>query len=225
VLLDGVRDVELSGHVRITRPGQQLNAGKARLIHGPEDRLRQALVTDRVSGNWVGGEDGPGTLRTDQLDMRWDALGEIEFLGLTGDALLSLGPNSLTAATIEVARHNGGQEWKVHADRDVYVQGRFGDAPGLAARYERGDEFLAAIFHKPVQCMNQDSNRALPCVVGEHRGRKVSVGDWSMVHVTDPTTCHCVLSRLDEAVELPLILDAVAPGLEAAASPQQQEQG
>lgn len=141
VLLDGVRDVELSGHVRITRPGQQLNAGKARLIHGPEDRLRQALVTDRVSGNWVGGEDGPGTLRTDRLDMRWDALGEIEFLGLTGDALLSLGPNSLTAATIEVARHNGGQEWKVHADRDVYVQGRFGDAPGLI----RSDQLQATL--------------------------------------------------------------------------------
>ncbi len=102
---------------------------------------------------------------------------------------------------------------------------RFGDAPGLAARYERGDEFLAAIFHKPVQCMNQDADRALPCVVGEHRGRRVSVGDWSMVHVTDSTTCHCVLSRLDESVELPPILDAVAPTPDAAESSRQQEQG
>ena len=102
---------------------------------------------------------------------------------------------------------------------------RFGDAPGLAARYERGDEFLAAIFHKPVQCMNQDADRALPCVVGKHCGRRVSVGDWSMVHVTDPTTCHCVLSRLDEAVELPPILDAVAPDPVAAGSFRQQEQG
>lgn len=90
---------------------------------------------------------------------------------------------------------------------------RFGDAPGVAARYKRGEEFLATIFHQPVQPEDHGTHRDLPCVVGEHRGHKVEVGVWALVHVTDPTTCHCILSRLGESSELPPILAAVAPGL------------
>jgi lipopolysaccharide transport protein LptA len=130
-LLDGMRDVELVGHVRITRPAQQLRAGQARLIQGPERRLRQAVITQEVSGEWSEADGGPGSFRGDRLELRWDGGGAVEFLRISGDALVTLAENSLAASTIEAARQGAGQEWKVHAAQRVYVQGRFGGAPGL----------------------------------------------------------------------------------------------
>lgn len=90
---------------------------------------------------------------------------------------------------------------------------RFGGSPGILARYERGDECLITIFHRPVQTEDFGTHRDYPCIIGEHRGHQVSVGEWKLVHVTDPTTCHCVLSRLDETTELPPVLSAIAPSL------------
>ncbi len=88
---------------------------------------------------------------------------------------------------------------------------QFGNQPGVAASYERGDDFLAAIFHRPVEQENFGTHKDYPCVVGKHHGHKVEVGSWKMVHLTDPTTCHCVLSQLDETSEIPAIMAAVAP--------------
>lgn len=88
---------------------------------------------------------------------------------------------------------------------------QFGDAPGVAAHYERDGEFLGAIFHAPVLREHFGTYKDHACVVGEHRGHKVPVGEWSLVHSTDATTCHCVLSRLDETTELPAVMTAVAP--------------
>lgn len=88
---------------------------------------------------------------------------------------------------------------------------RFGDSPGIAASYQRGDEFLATIFHPPVGREDFGSHKDYPCVVGRHHGHKVEVGAWTMVHLTDATTCHCVLSQLDEQTELPAVMAAVAP--------------
>ncbi len=87
----------------------------------------------------------------------------------------------------------------------------FGDRPGVAASYERDGEFLAAIFHAPVKEESFGTHKDYPCAVGKHHGHKVEVGSWRMVHLTDPTTCHCVLSQLDESSELPAIMAAVAP--------------
>lgn len=87
---------------------------------------------------------------------------------------------------------------------------RFGFSPGVAARYERSGEFLAAIFHPTVHPEQFGTHEDYPCVIGDHHGHAVEVGQWRLVHVTDPTTCHCILSRLDEA-ELPAVLIAVAP--------------
>ena len=95
--------------------------------------------------------------------------------------------------------------------RAVYTL-RFGDSPGVAARYDRPGEFLVTIFHPSVFEEDFGTHRDYPCVIGKHRGRKVEVGDWKLVHVTDPTTCHCVLSRLNEVTELPAVLSSVAPG-------------
>ncbi len=96
-----------------------------------------------------------------------------------------------------------------HLDSVYLLQ--FGDNPGVAASYIRGDEFLATIFHAPVTNENFGTHKDYDCVVGKHHGHKVKVGSWKMVHLTDPTTCHCVLSQLDEASELPAVMAAVAP--------------
>lgn len=87
---------------------------------------------------------------------------------------------------------------------------RFGSSPGVAARYEKSGELLVAIFHPTVHPEQFGTHKDYPCVVGDHHGHAVAVGDWRLVHVTDPVTCHCVLSRLDE-IELSPVLKAVAP--------------
>ncbi|MEE9296457.1 MAG: zf-HC2 domain-containing protein [Phycisphaerae bacterium] len=92
---------------------------------------------------------------------------------------------------------------------------RFGDRPGIAATYGRDDDFLGVVFHRPVQRENFGRHKDYPCVIGKHRGHKVSIGEWRLVHLTGPTTCHCVLSRLNEHTELPAIMAAVAPMLSA----------
>lgn len=87
----------------------------------------------------------------------------------------------------------------------------FGESPGVAARYERSGEFLAALFHTPVLREDFGTHKDRSCIVGKHRGHSVPVGEWSLVHLTDPSTCHCVLSRLNEHTELPAVMAAVAP--------------
>ena len=94
--------------------------------------------------------------------------------------------------------------------QEVYAL-RFGSDDGIAARYVRDGEMLVAVFHPPIHEDAYGTHNDRPCVVGQHRGHKVQVGDWKLVHLTDPTTCHCVLSRLDERDELPAVMSAVAP--------------
>lgn len=88
---------------------------------------------------------------------------------------------------------------------------RIGETNGAAAKYGRPGEMLCAIFHPPVHPEDYGTRKDHPCVVGEHRGHRVEAGEWHLVHVTDATTCHCVLSKLDEHTELPEVLKAVAP--------------
>jgi len=96
--------------------------------------------------------------------------------------------------------------------REAVYALRFGDAPGIAAEYYRDDgEFLAALFHPPVKQEDFGTHNDRPCVVGQHRGHTVEVGPWRLVHLTDPSTCHCVLSRLDLEREVPAVMAAVAP--------------
>jgi len=87
----------------------------------------------------------------------------------------------------------------------------FGNAASVAARYDRPGEFLIAVFHATVFEEDFGTHKDYPCIAGKRCGQKVVSGDWKLVHVTDPTTCHCVLSRLDETTELPAVLSAVAP--------------
>lgn len=91
-----------------------------------------------------------------------------------------------------------------------------GDAPAAAAIYRRPGEFVGTIFHRAIHPEDYGTHRDHPCVIGEHRGHRVEVGEWRLVHVTDATTCHCVLSRLGDTEELPEILRAVAPDAKSA---------
>lgn len=95
---------------------------------------------------------------------------------------------------------------------------RIGDNNAAAGEYSRRGELLGVIFHPPVHPEQYGTHQDYACVVGEHRGHAVAVGEWRLVHLTDATTCHCVLSRLDESTELPPILKAVAPELKSTGS-------
>lgn len=90
---------------------------------------------------------------------------------------------------------------------------RIGGAKGIAAAYDKDGEFLAAVFHPPMKHERFGSHESYPCVIGEHCGHKVQVGEWKLVHLADPTTCHCLLSRLDEQRDMPAVMEAIAPKL------------
>lgn len=87
---------------------------------------------------------------------------------------------------------------------------RFDSKPGIAARYERSGELLVAIFHPTVHSEQFGTHRDYPCIVGRHHGHMVKVGDWRLIHVTDPVTCHCILSKLPDR-DLAPVLKTVAP--------------
>jgi hypothetical protein len=89
---------------------------------------------------------------------------------------------------------------------------RFGEAPGVAAVYERGEEPLVVFFHPTVDGEKCGTYRQRPCIIGERHGHQVQVGDWRLLHFMDPTTCHCVLTKLGPGSrDLSEIVHIVAP--------------
>lgn len=88
---------------------------------------------------------------------------------------------------------------------------QFGASPGVAAWYEGENGPLVVFFHTPVNKENVGVHKEMPCVVGKHYGHRVDIGRWKLLHFTDPTTCHCILSTLDVESELPAVFAAVAP--------------
>ncbi|HUW81172.1 MAG TPA: zf-HC2 domain-containing protein [Phycisphaerae bacterium] len=95
---------------------------------------------------------------------------------------------------------------------------RFGSATGIAACYRLDQQPLLVFFHPPADKMYLGIHTASPCRIGQWRGSQVEVGRWRLVHFTDPTTCHCVLSTLDLQSELPAVLAALAPRFDAPGS-------
>ncbi|GMU20794.1 MAG: hypothetical protein AMXMBFR13_08900 [Phycisphaerae bacterium] len=85
----------------------------------------------------------------------------------------------------------------------------FGGIRGVAAEYRRGDEPLFVFFHPPVDQTRLGVHSESHCHVAGREGHRVEVGPWRLVHFTDPTTCHCLLSRLDEP-DLTAVLQSVA---------------
>lgn len=96
--------------------------------------------------------------------------------------------------------------------RSVYEL-RIGGMRGIAAAYERNGEFLGVVFHPPTRVEKFGTHQDTPCVIGAHCGQKIQIGEWKLVHLADETTCHCLLSRLDDQGEMPAVFDAIAPRL------------
>lgn len=88
---------------------------------------------------------------------------------------------------------------------------QFGKSPGIAARYRSNTDPLVVFFHPPMSKTPMGIHRDSPCAVACQHAHRVEVGPWHLVHFTDPTTCHCVLSKLDMDAELPAVLAAIAP--------------
>lgn len=88
---------------------------------------------------------------------------------------------------------------------------RFGNSPGIAARYLRGQEPLFVFFHPPVDQERLGVHRESHCEVAGRSGYCIESGAWRLIHFTDPTTCHCVLSRLTSEADLYSVMAAVSP--------------
>jgi hypothetical protein len=54
-------------------------------------------------------------------------------------------------------------------------------------------------------------HRESQCHVAGRGGQCVEIGPWQLIHFTDATTCHCLLSRLTNPDELHAVLAAVSP--------------
>jgi hypothetical protein len=54
---------------------------------------------------------------------------------------------------------------------------------------------MATICHLPVRREDLCTHRDYPCDIGQHRSHAVLVGQWRLVHLTAPSTCHRVLAR------------------------------
>jgi len=87
---------------------------------------------------------------------------------------------------------------------------QFGSTRGVAARYRRDSEPLVVFFHPPVNKQRLGIHRDSTCHVAGREGHRVEVGPWQLIHFTDPTTCHCLLSKMETDSELIAVLKAVS---------------
>jgi len=84
-------------------------------------------------------------------------------------------------------------------------------AAGVAARYVRDDEPLVVFFHAPADQTRTGVHAESHCQVAGRDGQCVTVGPWHLLHFTDPTTCHCLLSRIEDPELQREIFAAIAP--------------
>lgn len=96
---------------------------------------------------------------------------------------------------------------------------QFGAKPGYAARYQQDSgEPIFVFFHTPVSKTTTGVHRDSHCSLAQG-SHCVEVGPWQLIHYTDPTTCHCLLSRIPDEAQLRAILAAISPDLSAASQP------
>jgi anti-sigma factor RsiW len=94
---------------------------------------------------------------------------------------------------------------------------QFGTNRGYAARYRRADgEPVFVFFHSPVSKTLMGVHRESHCDLAQG-SHCVEVGPWQLIHYTDPTTCHCLLSRVRDESQLRAILAAISSGLASTA--------
>lgn len=93
---------------------------------------------------------------------------------------------------------------------------KLGPSNAIAATYERAETPLFLIFHPARDNMQGPVGAA--CKIGDIRAGQIVADSWSLVHVMDETTCHCVLSRLADA-DLESVVRTIAPALREGATP------
>ena len=107
---------------------------------------------------------------------------------------------------------------------------QFGDEPGIALRYARGDDVLVKVTHPPQGGVDFGGRVGSSCMIGQTTASQVEVGPWRLVNLREGTscpclaagricrcghgamTCHSVLSKLDLERELPAVLATLVPG-------------
>jgi lipopolysaccharide transport protein LptA len=143
-LRDGVRDVELLGEVRASRPGQWMESDGMRLLRDADGRLRLVKAEGAVRGAWAPDAGTASEIAGDRLELRWGPLAAVDFVGLQGGALISRADERLTAMKIEAVRdYDGIPSWKVMAAGDVFVDGRFSGTRGRL----RTERLMATLDH------------------------------------------------------------------------------
>lgn len=135
-LLDGTRDMELAGNVRLARGSSILTAESLRIWRGDEGKLRRVEATQSVRGTSEEAGGGPIAFRADRADAFWEATGELESALLVGGATVEQERRSVEADRIEWLRAAAGTTWRVRAAGSVTVR----DTSPEASRELRGAE-------------------------------------------------------------------------------------
>lgn len=143
-LWDGFDDVELIGNVHTTQPDGQLDADRMRLERGADGRLRHALCRGDVRGDW-GVALSEAQMTGDELELHWDAAGEVQAVRLEGHARINRGAESLAAPRIDLRQAVDRPGWKLQAGETVYLHGLTPSGPGLLEA-ERLEAWLDAVF-------------------------------------------------------------------------------
>lgn len=207
---------QLGGPTKVRRPSP-VRASRWRLFTNPMAAAASVLLVvglGVVGLGWLGG--GTSIAKADTIDfgVLLDAL-PLDGRKAFRKFLMQYDAKETTARSAR--RHAPDLSFAIPASlpggfrlEQVYAL-RFGNRTGVAAAYSRDTDFLATIFHPPVRLEEFGSHKDYPCVIGKHRGHKVVIGEWKLIHFTDPTTCHCILSRLSEDDELPIVTAAVVP--------------
>jgi len=93
---------------------------------------------------------------------------------------------------------------------------KLGKSNAVAATYCRGRIPLFLIFHPMSD--NVKGPKETSCRIGDLHAGQIEAGSWRLVHVMDQTTCHCVLSTLEDP-ELAAVVQAVSPSLTTGVAP------
>jgi lipopolysaccharide transport protein LptA len=129
-LLDGPRDVDLSGDVRGEGLGWRLAAGRLRIKRDKAGKLRHAVAAEDVVGTRVARDGQAGRFAADRVEASWDETGSPETILLDGNARVQRGGEALSAGRIEATRSASGG-WGSRAFGAVRAAALWKDAPAV----------------------------------------------------------------------------------------------
>ncbi|MDX1388756.1 MAG: LptA/OstA family protein, partial [Acidobacteriota bacterium] len=149
-LLDGTRDVELTGNIEITRHETRLRAGRTRLRRTPDGALEQVELWEAVEGISLPSDAPFSSFEADEAEARWNEQGDPRFLRLDGDSFVQHGTSSLRAEHIEAQKEPAvslisilpsidtvaPELWAVHANGEVRASMLLGTGPAILISHD-----------------------------------------------------------------------------------------